>query len=128
MGERLKSYLKTMRELLDSCPEGTDWEEIRRNHVQNVAWFQHERLIHLIVTVTFALLTLISAVGGIVAEYPALFLLTAVLMVLLFPYIHYYYFLENKTQILYEQYDELTCLCEKQSSVRGTKGSEENER
>jgi hypothetical protein len=81
-------------------------------HINRVRDFQHERLIHLIVTLFFAFLLLASAAGGLFAlnlaadpSGPMLNLLTWSLCVLLFLteifYIRHYYILENGTQSLY---------------------------
>ena len=34
-----------------------EWKTILQEHLTQIAFFQHERLVHLIVTVTFAILT-----------------------------------------------------------------------
>lgn len=70
-----------------------------------IGFFQHERLIHLIVTVTFALLTLISFLGCFAWPGISFFLLTGLFIILLIPYIKHYYILENGVQKLYEYYD-----------------------
>lgn len=72
-----------------------------------IGFFQHERLVHLIVTVTFAILTLISIVAALMICNPALYVLTLLLVVLLIPYIMHYYTLENEVQKMYEQYDRI---------------------
>ena len=61
-------------------------------------FFQHERLVHLIVTVTFAILTMISIVAALMICNPLLYALTLLFLVLLFPYIMHYYPLENEVQ------------------------------
>ena len=72
-----------------------------------IGFFQHERLIHLIVTVTFALLTVISFGIMLLAEFLPVIGLTVLLLVLLIPYIGHYYTLENEVQKMYKQYDEI---------------------
>ena len=54
MEARILAYRKYMDELLQQ--EEEDWEAIRTQHLVQIGFFQHERLVHLIVTVTFALL------------------------------------------------------------------------
>lgn len=53
MERRILTYRKYMDGLL--LREDADWEQIREEHLVQVGFFQHERLIHLIVTVVFAL-------------------------------------------------------------------------
>ena len=72
-----------------------------------IQFFQHERLIHLIVTVTFAILTVLSIFAFLALEQIGLLALCILLLVLLVPYIRHYYILENGVQKLYTYYDEL---------------------
>ena len=72
-----------------------------------ISFFQHERLVHLIVTVTVAILTLMSAGIFIATSYVPVIMLFALLMVLLVPYIMHYYTLENEVQKMYVQYDRM---------------------
>ena len=67
----------------------------------------HERLVHLIVTVTFAILTMMSIIAFIMISNPMLLVLTLLFLVLLVPYIMHYYTLENEVQKMYTQYDEI---------------------
>ncbi len=113
MAERIKQYLAYMEELLER--EDLDVEVEAKRHLAQIAFFAHERLIHLIVTVLFALMTV--AVFLYVMLYPSapLFILLFLLLVLLIPYIKHYYLLENSVQRMYEQYDKL--LVKKYDSV-----------
>ncbi len=73
--------------------------------LEKIKFFQHERLIHLLVTFFFALLTLIFMVLGMVSY---LFLIPfAILIVFLIFYVIHYFYLENSVQYLYKLYDEL---------------------
>jgi hypothetical protein len=109
MEKRILDYRKYMDELL--LRDDVDWEKAKAEHLVQVAFFQHERLIHLIVTVIFAILTMLSicmsfllmasgAEGGI-----SWLLVVAVFLVLLIPYVRHYYILENEVQKMYRQYD-----------------------
>ena len=77
--------------------EDADWEQIREEHLVQVGFFQHERLIHLIVTVVFALFAVLS-IGmafllmalGMEGAGTWLFVVAAFL-VLLVPYVRHYY-------------------------------------
>ncbi len=86
---------------------------VYRLHIDRVRDFQHERLIHLIVTFFFAGLLLLSAAGGLfcltLAADPSgqmLNILSWSLCVLLLLtelfYVRHYYVLENGTQSLYK--------------------------
>lgn len=71
-----------------------------------IGFYQHERLIHLIVTMTFAIMTVISFFMLVTAYSLASLLLSLLFLGLVIPYIYHYYFLENSTQKLYRLYYE----------------------
>lgn len=91
----------------DFMPTRADYERIIERHLNQIAFFQHERLVHLIVTVLFAILTFASFF--LVVFLPSLmaYALTILLIILLVPYIMHYFLLENGVQKMYRQYDEL---------------------
>ena len=76
-------------------------------HLVQVGFFQHERLIHLIVTVTFALLELLAILLSMIVNSLFTLLLPVVILILLIPYIRHYYILENEVQKMYAQYDRM---------------------
>ena len=73
-------------------------------------YFQHERLIHLIVTVLFGLATVITIPAYLILREPALLVLGGLFLCLLFPYIVHYFHLENGVQQLYLYYNQLEIL------------------
>ncbi len=70
-------------------------------------YFQHERLIHLIVTVLFALSMILVFGIFILSGDMYILLLLALILSLLVPYIVHYFHLENGVQTLYTLIDEL---------------------
>ena len=76
-------------------------------HLNQIGFFQHERLIHLIVTVTFALLEMLAILLNVISDSLFSLLLPVVILILLVPYIRHYYILENEVQKMYTQYDEI---------------------
>lgn len=107
MGERLDSYLARIDALLTDRPCNMDWEHVTQEHLIQIGFFQHERLIHLLVTLAFALMELAAAIVTLLAPSLPSIALMALFLVLLVPYVFHYYHLENGTQKLYAQYDEL---------------------
>lgn len=109
MEKRILAYRKRIDELLAKYGIGDDkdWDGILKEHLTQIAFFQHERLIHLIVTVTFAILTFMGLAVYIISEFVPMLALIALLMVLLVPYIRHYYILENEVQKMYWQYDKM---------------------
>jgi hypothetical protein len=63
--------------------------------------------VHLLVTLGFALFTLLSLFAMAVTGLPAFGALTALSGVLLVPYVWHYYKLENGVQALYPRYDRI---------------------
>lgn len=111
MEKRILAYRKYMDDLL--LREDADWEKVREEHLVQVGFFQHERLIHLIVTAIFALFAVLSI--GMAFLLMALgtegagswLFVVAAFLVLLVPYVRHYYILENEVQKMYGQYDEI---------------------
>ena len=56
MADRIKQYMVYVNGLLES-EEELDWEDEMQKHLVQIAFFAHERFIHLVVTVLFALMT-----------------------------------------------------------------------
>ncbi len=107
MYKRLLSYRLRIDTLLADCDEHTDWEAVLHEHLAQISFFQHERLIHLLVTLAFAFMELACTIATVVFSSLQLVALMMLFLVLLVPYVVHYYHLENGTQALYEQYDEI---------------------
>lgn len=120
MGKRLKNYLAYIDGLLArleadgsgngslySVRDSSEVEQIIREHLIQISFFGHERLIHLIVTCLFAVLTFAVFFIMLFTFNIGLIVLFAALLVLLFPYIRHYYILENGVQKMYVQYDRM---------------------
>ena len=109
----MKKRIITYRQKIDALLANPDdispdcWSDVLQEHLIQIGFSQHERLVHLIVTVTFAILTLISIVAALMICNPALDALTLLFLVLLIPYIMHYYTLENEVQKMYVQYDRI---------------------
>ncbi len=70
-----------------------------------IIYFQHERLIHLLVTLFFVLFTCIFLALGMVSY---LFLIPfGIGIIFLVFYIIHYFFLENSVQYMYRLYDKM---------------------
>ena len=87
--------------------------KLYKYHYQVVRDFQHERLIHLIVTLFFACLLLLSIVSLFLIAYSStllnilILIIAAILLVTELFYIRHYYQLENGTQKLYDLSEKL---------------------
>mgnify|MGYP004642385351 FL=1 len=134
MEQRILQYQKQIDEWLaemeqsikTQSQEGGNAEQITQKliqdkleeHLVQVGFFQHERLIHLIVTVTFALLEMLAIVLSVISDSLFTLLLPIVILILLIPYIRHYYILENEVQKMYVQYDRMRRL---QQTAAGSK-------
>ena len=107
MKERILEYRKRIDKLLEDDNKKTDWESVLKEHLIQVGFFQHERLIHLLVTMLFAILTFLCVAAYIISGEIYVLALIGILLVLLVPYIAHYYLLENETQKMYGQYDRI---------------------
>lgn len=107
MEKRLKDYLQYMEAMKIEELSEEERKDMAAKMLVQIQFFQHERLIHLIVTVTFAILTVLSIFAFLALIQIGLLLLSALLIILLIPYIRHYYILENGVQKLYTYYDKL---------------------
>lgn len=107
MEKRLKDYLQYMEAMKIEELSEEERKDMAAKMLVQIQFFQHERLIHLIVTVTFALLTVLSIFTFLALAQIGLLVLSALLIILLVPYIRHYYILENGVQKLYTYYDKL---------------------
>ncbi len=107
MRRRLEAYERRVQALLDDDAATTDWDAALDEHLVQIGFFQHERLIHLLVTLAFALMELACALATLCTQSLVCVVLMLMFLVLLVPYLVHYYHLENGTQRLYAQYDQL---------------------
>lgn len=108
MGKKLKLYILSFQKLLESGDDIQNIDTLKAELLIEIGFWQHERLIHLLVTILFAILTMtVFMVLLFYRELSMLILLTA-LLALMIPYIRHYYILENGVQTLYTFYEELT--------------------
>lgn len=119
MKKRILAYLAMIDQLLEHPPIAVNYEDEVKKHLVQIGFFMHERLIHLIVTVLFAIMTVGVALFCVADPGIPLFLLFGALLILLVPYIMHYYLLENGVQKMYEQYDELLRRSEEQKKEEG---------
>ncbi len=108
MGEKLKKYIESLQLLLESGDKIENIGEIKKELLAEIQFWQHERLIHLMVTFLFALLTMSTFFVFVFYQSIAVLVLLLALLILLVPYIMHYYRLENGVQTLYVFYEELT--------------------
>ena len=107
MEKRLKTYSAFLEKRLSETLSQNEKQRLKEDLLIQIGFFQHERLIHLLVTLTFATLTLLTVFFLHYQQSLALCLFIVLLLALLIPYIRHYFLLENGVQKLYRQYDRL---------------------
>lgn len=111
MRPRVERYLEIYEDAVSDVENEEKTDRVFSNMLTQIQFFQHERLIHLIVTATVVLIYFIvtglmmfsTSVGSLLI----LTLLFTLLAILLFFYINHYFFLERSIQRMYNQYDIL---------------------
>lgn len=83
------------------------FEEVLSEFEIKITYFQHERLIHLIVTVLFALMEMGSLYVCLIAPSLPILIFCGMFLILLVPYVMHYYFLENSVQEMYKMRDKI---------------------
>ncbi len=104
MTKQIKEYLAYIALFFDKEHTAGEYSAERALLLQRIALYQHERLVHLLVTLAFALLFMVSLTLALIKGGIGIFILTVLFLALLIPYIKHYYFLENSVQKLYTYY------------------------
>ena len=110
MKEYVTAAMKACQAYIDNDMKSASEEKTRRVLAEfeiKIAYFQHERIIHLMVTLSFALFLLLSIAGIFI--FPREFTISAILLTCIFfgLTIGYYYFLENSVQKMYHMRDDI---------------------
>lgn len=91
----------------DYIPTRKDCERIIEQHIRQIAFFQHERLIHIIITAVIGLVTFGAFFFVIAAFNFGILAIFIALLVLLVLYVKRYLTYENGIHKMYAQYDQL---------------------
>ncbi len=109
-GINMKQFCREHEARVTAAVEtGKATEELLEEHLRMIAWVQHERLVHLIVTVMVVLCELFTV--NLVLLHPELGIIPALILlglaVLLGFYFWHYFFLENTVLRWYRIAEEL---------------------
>lgn len=102
MKKEIKEYRKKICKIMEENNPDTDWKQLKESLSTRIKFYQHERLIHLIVTMGFSVMFILSFL--LIGQNTRFIALTILLLVLLIPYIKHYYLLENSVQLLQRYY------------------------
>jgi|SRR3989344_6442851 len=104
MWEKHQKYLE---EVFSGNLTKKEWTELLPVHREKIKYLQHERLVHLLVTLTVAICTLLTFFATIFFQNIALIFPDALLTLLLIAYLIYYQKLETIVQRWYEYNDKI---------------------
>ncbi len=107
MTKQIREYLSYIRAFMAEEHTNEEYRAERALLLKRIEFYQHERLIHLLVTLAFAIFFLLSLLMFMLVKQIPVLVLSALLLILLVPYIKHYYFLENSVQELYRIYYKL---------------------
>ncbi len=105
MKKYFSKYIALITAALDNS--NTDFAALKTEMLVKIGFMQHERLVHLLVTILFALLMFMSLIAFFVSESLGMLAAAGLMLALLIPYVAHYYFLENGVQKLYFLYDKV---------------------
>ena len=103
MKDYLENYIKETEKELEKNLSKDELIELKNDHLNKIKFFQHERLIHLLVTLFYCLFFLIFIVLGTI--YIGFYVVSLILLIFILAYIVYYFYLENNIKYLYFLYD-----------------------
>lgn len=104
MTKQIRAYLELLEQFFSIERDRSELLKMRGELLQRIAFYSHERLVHLIVTMSVGVFFLLSLLTYFVSRNIGMMALTVLLLILLVPYIKHYYFLENSVQKMYTYY------------------------
>ena len=104
MTKQIKEYISYIENLLAANHTDEENAAERELLLRRIGFYQHERIVHLLVTLAFAVFFLLALMMFLLKGGVGLLVLTALFLAMLIPYIKHYYFLENSVQKLYIYY------------------------
>lgn len=114
MKKYIDDYIAKTKKYIEN-PDINTIQKYRKEHLVQIQFIQHERIVHWFVTMLVCiLLFIVTAVMLLKPECTSAIPLFILLLGLVIPYIVYYYYIENKTQELYRLYNQL---CEKEKEL-----------
>jgi len=102
-----KKYDEEIIKIISDKSSTNDWKKILEKHRRMISYIQHERLIHIIVTMFVGLVMSIGAFITIIIQKQDLLFFVFSLLILFVVYLFHYRFLENTTQNWYKIEDDI---------------------
>ena len=119
MKKSIQEHIDFIKNNLQKENANQDWSALSDFNRAQIGFFQHERLIHLLITLFWGLLflsfiiieLLLNGDSNLLIFNISLSVITILILVVLVFYIFHYFFLENSVQKLYELDKEITKRC-----------------
>ncbi len=107
MRQRVINYLNYLDEIMKKDMTKEEKEKFIKEFLIQLEFYKHERIIHLLVTITIAIISIISSISIFFMESLVFLIFILGMFILLFFYIRHYFFLERSVQKMYTYYDRL---------------------
>lgn len=107
MTKQIREYLEMLERFFREEHSDAELLKMKAQMIQRIAFYSHERLVHLIITMSFAVFFLMVLTMCFMVKNTGLVILAILLLALLIAYIKHYYFLENSVQKMYLYYYKL---------------------
>ena len=104
MKNYIQSYINYVDDILNNNNK-INYKKLKEEHLIKISFFQHERIVHLLVTLFYALFSILFIFLSI--KFIVFLFISVLLLIFLIFYVVYYFWLENNVQYLYRQYDEI---------------------
>ena len=101
----MNDYVERIEKEMDSSK--TDLHLLERDLLMHISFYQHERLVHFLITMLVGIITTILLVSTLLLDNISLVILLLIFILLLIPYLFHYYYLENKVQYMYSLYEKI---------------------
>lgn len=109
MIDYMNTYLKYITSRLsENGISKSDLEMYKSDFLSHIQFMQHERLIHLLVTILFAFLLMFGFILIFIYFSWIMVIFTGIIFIVEIFYIFHYYKLENGVQKMYRLYDEIS--------------------
>jgi len=107
MRRYLRDHEKLIKSKMETADSAKDLRALKKYHLTRIGFMQHERLIHLLVTIAFGFLMFLILFGSILSGISDTGTVILLIFILLTYYIIHYYILENGVQRWYVLTDEM---------------------
>jgi hypothetical protein len=122
MNKSIKEHINFIKDSLQKNDVNYNWCALSDFNRTQIGFFQHERLVHLLVTLFFGLIFWISIMIELMLlniGYTLMLInigllaVNTILLIVLIFYVFHYFFLENSIQKLYQLDKEITKRCKR---------------